>query len=112
MFESCWMRCARALVRRRIGSGSWRSVTEPYRILALDGGGLRGIFTAAVLCEAEDAYGRAFLERFDLLTGTSTGGIIALGLASGRTAREMLDFYRVAGPRIFSRRRLGHPIFG
>jgi patatin-like phospholipase/acyl hydrolase len=80
-------------------------VTEPYRILALDGGGLRGIFTAAVLAEAEDAFGSAFLDSFDLLTGTSTGGIIALGLASGRTCREMLDFYRKAGSTIFAKPR-------
>ncbi len=87
-------------------------MTEPYRILALDGGGLRGIFTAAVLSEAEDAYGPRFMDSFDLLTGTSTGGIIALGLASGRTCREMLDFYREAGPQIFGRRRLGHRFRG
>jgi patatin-like phospholipase/acyl hydrolase len=80
-------------------------VTDAYRILALDGGGLRGIFTTAVLVEAEDAFGPAFLESFDLLVGTSTGGIIALGLASGRTCREMLEFYRRAGPEIFRRPR-------
>lgn len=81
------------------------TLTEPYRILALDGGGLRGIFTAAVLAEAEDAYGPAFLDSFDMLAGTSTGGIIALGLASGRTCREMLDFYREAGSKIFENPR-------
>jgi patatin-like phospholipase/acyl hydrolase len=80
-------------------------VAEPYRILALDGGGLRGIFTSAVLTEAEHAYGAAFIDSFDLLVGTSTGGIIALGLASGRSCREMLDFYRHAGSEIFSRPR-------
>jgi patatin-like phospholipase/acyl hydrolase len=80
-------------------------VTEPYRILALDGGGLRGIFTAAVLAEAEAVYGPAFLNRFDLLAGTSTGGILALGLASGRTCAEMLRFYRDIGPRIFAKPR-------
>jgi uncharacterized protein len=80
-------------------------VSERCRILALDGGGLRGIFTAAVLVEAEDAFGPAFLDAFDLLVGTSTGGIIALGLASGRSCRRMLDFYRDAGPRIFAHPR-------
>jgi patatin-like phospholipase/acyl hydrolase len=63
------------------------------------------MFTAAVLAEAEDAFGTRFVERFDLLVGTSTGGIIALGLASGRTCREMLEFYRRAGPEIFRRPR-------
>lgn len=80
-------------------------MTEPYRILALDGGGLRGIFTAAALTEAENAFGFAFVDCFDLLVGTSTGGIVALGLASGRTCREMLSFYREAGPLIFSNPR-------
>jgi len=80
-------------------------VTEPYRILALDGGGLRGIFTTAVLVEAEETYGPAFLDSFNLLVGTSTGGIIALGLASGRSCREMLEFYRQAGPEIFNKPR-------
>jgi patatin-like phospholipase/acyl hydrolase len=80
-------------------------MTEPYRILALDGGGLRGLFTAGVLAEAEDAFGTGFLASFDLLVGTSTGGIIALGLASGRSCREMLGFYRDIGPRIFARPR-------
>jgi patatin-like phospholipase/acyl hydrolase len=79
--------------------------TNPYHILALDGGGLRGIFTTAVLVEAEDAFGESFLASFDLLVGTSTGGVIALGLASGRTCHEILDFYRTLGPKIFSRPR-------
>ena len=87
-------------------------MTEPYRVLALDGGGLRGIFTAAVLSEAEDAFGPAFVDSFDLLAGTSTGGIIALGLASGRTCREMLHFYRDAGKKIFSRPRRVRRLIG
>jgi patatin-like phospholipase/acyl hydrolase len=79
-------------------------VTKPFRILALDGGGLRGIFTAAVLCEAARVFGPAFIDSVDLLVGTSTGGIIALGLAAGKTPAEMLNFYKDAGPTIF-----GHP---
>ena len=87
-------------------------MTNPYRILSLDGGGLRGIFTAAVLLEAEDAFGPEFLDSFDLLVGTSTGGIIALGLASGRSCKEMLDFYRTIGPRVFARPRHVRRFFG
>lgn len=78
---------------------------KPFRVLALDGGGLRGIFTAAVLCEAERVFGPAFIESVDLLVGTSTGGIIALGLASGKTPSDLLGFYRNAGPRIFAHPR-------
>lgn len=87
-------------------------MSEPYRVLALDGGGLRGIFTAAVLSEAEDAFGPAFVDTFDLLVGTSTGGIIALGLACGRSCRQMLDFYRDAGEEIFRRPRRVHRLVG
>lgn len=79
-------------------------VTEPFKILALDGGGLRGIFTAAVLAEAARVFGPAFLQSVDLIVGTSTGGIIALGLAAGKAPSELLGFYQNAGPRIF-----GHP---
>lgn len=78
---------------------------DPYRILALDGGGLRGIFTAAVLTEMDDAFGAKFIDSFDLIAGTSTGGILALGLASGRTCRQMLQFYQEVGPEIFRRPR-------
>ncbi|KZS71503.1 hypothetical protein A4G29_20365 [Mycobacterium kansasii] len=86
-------------------------MTEPYRVLALDGGGLRGIFTASVLTEAEDTYGPAFLRCFDLLVGTSTGAILALGLASGRTCAEMLSFYRDTGPTIFAKPRRIRRVF-
>lgn len=90
---------------KRTDYGRVLLVTDPYRVLALDGGGLRGIFTAAVLAEAEDTFGAAFLKSFDLMVGTSTGGILALGLAAGRSCAEMLDFYRDVGPRIFARPR-------
>ena len=79
-------------------------MTKPFKILALDGGGLRGIFTAAVLCEAVRVFGPKFIESIDLLVGTSTGGIIALGLAAGKEPSELVTFYQNAGPRIF-----GHP---
>jgi patatin-like phospholipase/acyl hydrolase len=87
-------------------------VTNTYNILALDGGGLRGIFTAAVLTELENALGTNFIDSFDLIVGTSTGGIIALGLASGRTCSQMLNFYRDAGEVIFGNPRRFRRIFG
>jgi patatin-like phospholipase/acyl hydrolase len=76
-----------------------------YRVLALDGGGLRGIFAAAALVELESALGSDFLRSFDLMVGTSTGGILALGLASGRTSLEMLRFYRDVGAEVFDHPR-------
>ena len=60
-----------------------------FRILSLDGGGVRGAFSAAVLAALEQETGQSVVEHFDLITGTSTGGILALGLALGVPAAAM-----------------------
>lgn len=75
-----------------------------FQVLALDGGGVRGIFSAAVLADLEADTGRSVVELFDLVVGTSTGGIIALGLGAGLTPREILDFYVSEKNRIFPNR--------
>ena len=72
-----------------------------FRILSLDGGGIKGAFTAAVLAEWEKSTGRVIVDHFDLITGTSTGGIIALGLGLGIPAEQILQFYKEQGPKIF-----------
>lgn len=72
-----------------------------FQILALDGGGLRGIFSAAVLAALEEDAGVRVVDHFDLIAGTSTGGIISLGLGLGMRPREILDFYLKLGPRVF-----------
>lgn len=74
-----------------------------FRILSLDGGGIRGIFPAAVLAELEARYlgGRSVGGYFDLIAGTSTGGILALGLAAGLTAADLLKLYAERGCEIF-----------
>ena len=71
------------------------------RILSLDGGGIKGAFAAAFLETIEEATGKRIAEHFDLIAGTSTGGIIALGLGLGMSAREISEFYLNNGPRIF-----------
>lgn len=73
----------------------------PRRILTIDGGGLKGAMPAAFLTEVEEVSGQRIVDNFDLIAGTSTGGIIALGLALGLKASEILDFYLTRGPRIF-----------
>jgi patatin-like phospholipase/acyl hydrolase len=73
-----------------------------FQVLALDGGGVRGIFTAALLAGLEDDTGQPVVDHFDLVVGTSTGGIIALGLGAGLTPREILDFYVVERDAIFA----------
>lgn len=72
-----------------------------FRILALDGGGLKGAFTAAVLATWEKQTGLRVVDHFDLIAGTSTGGILAIGLGLGLSGQQMLDFYRERGPVIF-----------
>ena len=78
-----------------------------FRILSLDGGGIMGAFSASVLAtyelECQHRTGKGLVEYFDLITGTSTGGIIAIGLAMGATANEILDFYGRRGAEIFPR---------
>lgn len=71
------------------------------RILALDGGGIKGAFAAGFLEAIEECTGKRIAEHFDLIAGTSTGGIIALGLALGMSAKEIAQFYVNDGPRIF-----------
>lgn len=71
------------------------------RILALDGGGIKGAFAAAFLDTIEEATGKRVAEHFDLIAGTSTGGIIAIGLGLGMSAKEISQFYVNDGPRIF-----------
>jgi len=78
-----------------------KSENGRFQILSLDGGGLKGLFQASFLAGWEEAKGRRITEYFDLITGTSTGGIIALGLGMGFSARELLDFYVTEALAIF-----------
>jgi uncharacterized protein len=73
-----------------------------YRILSLDGGGIRGLLTAVILERLEEAR-PGFLERFDLFAGTSTGGILALGLAAGLAPAQLAALYEEKGAFVFER---------
>ncbi len=68
-----------------------------FRILALDGGGIKGAFSASALATLEETTGKRCVDHFDLIAGTSTGGIIAIGLGLGSSAREITKFYEVRG---------------
>lgn len=76
---------------------------KPFRILSIDGGGIRGILPATLLAEFEARHldGRSAGDYFDLIAGTSTGGIIALGLSVGMRASEILQIYIDHGEAIF-----------
>ena len=72
-----------------------------FRILSLDGGGIKGAFTASALAAIEDDIGEPIGDYFDLIAGTSTGGILALGLGFRIPAKTIMDFYKNMGPEIF-----------
>jgi len=85
-------------------------MNKPVKILAIDGGGIRGIIPATVLAHIEQLTGRPIAQLFDLVAGTSTGGILALGLTIPKTAeaglytaQHFVEMYEREGPRIFSR---------
>lgn len=72
------------------------------RILSIDGGGIKGVFPISFLAEIESALSlQSVGNYFDLIAGTSVGGIIALGLGLGLTGRSMADFFVNRGPDIF-----------
>ena len=83
------------LVHGRVSDG------VSFRILALDGGGIKGAFTASVLATLEALIAEPVGRHFDMIAGTSTGGILAVGLGMGLSPRDMLKFYRERGPVIF-----------
>ncbi len=75
------------------------------RVLAIDGGGIRGLIPALVLAELERRAGRRVFELFDLIAGTSTGGILACALCAPDPlpATELVKLYEEEGPNIFHR---------
>jgi uncharacterized protein len=79
-------------------------VPAPRKMLALDGGGIRGVLTLSILKAIEAKVGR-LCDYFDYIAGTSTGAIIAAGLAKGMTVDELIAFYRDTGTAMFQRTR-------
>ncbi|HLM09110.1 MAG TPA: CBASS cGAMP-activated phospholipase [Thermoleophilaceae bacterium] len=75
------------------------------RVLAIDGGGIRGLIPALVLAEVERRAGRRVFEMFDMIAGTSTGGILACALCAPDPlpAAELVALYEEEGPAIFDR---------
>lgn len=80
------------------------------KILSIDGGGIKGVFPAAFLAALERNTEKRVVDHFDLIVGTSTGGIIALGLGLGVPAADILRLYTEEGPAIFG--QLERPIIG
>ena len=87
-----------------------RRTSRPLRVLAIDGGGIRGILAVMVLAELERRTGKPVAELFDFIAGTSTGALVALGLTvpdeAGKprySARQVATFYEEFGAKVFSR---------
>jgi patatin-like phospholipase/acyl hydrolase len=82
-----------------------------FRVLSIDGGGMRGIYSAAYLaslerafCERRRCHGLDIGKAFQLIVGTSTGAIIGCALAKGKSPNEIINLYRSHGTRIFPRK--------
>lgn len=85
-------------------------MSKAFKILAIDGGGFRGVYPAHLLKRIEKEFDVRWRDSFDLIAGTSTGSIIAASLALGKSASEVLDIYSQHGADIFHkcfRPRLG-----
>ena len=74
---------------------------KTFKILAIDGGGIKGLYSSTILEHLEEKYNCSISDHFDLLCGTSTGGLIALALSLGIPAKTISDFYMNNGKRIF-----------
>jgi len=73
----------------------------PFRILSLDGGGIRGLVAARMLAAIEKQINQPLNEYFDLIAGTSTGSILASAIATGRTSAESVEIYKRTSSIIF-----------
>ena len=87
-------------------------MTDVLKVLSIDGGGIRGVIPATILAEIESRTHARIAELFDLIAGTSTGGILALGLVKPSAhdehqpqyaATELVDLYAKEGRHIFDR---------
>lgn len=83
-------------------------IEKPFRVLALDGGGMRGLYSATLLQVLAKRFDKRFHDNepdigasFDLICGTSTGAILACGLAAGISLDRVRKLYIEKGPVIF-----------
>ncbi len=74
---------------------------ETFYVLSIDGGGIKGLYSLYFLHEIEKKYKCNIYDCFDMFCGTSTGGIIALGLANKNSVTQIIEFYEKNGEKIF-----------
>ncbi len=76
-----------------------------YKILCIDGGGIRGVFSLEILKMLQEDLGKDIFQSFDCFSGTSTGALIVSALLKGFNPRELIHFYTIFGRKIFPKRR-------
>lgn len=76
-----------------------------FRILSIDGGGIKGLYSASILKKFEEKFHTLTSDHFDMICGTSTGGLIALAIALKIPAANICDFYINEGPIIFPKQK-------
>ena len=77
---------------------------KKFRILSLDGGGIRGLYSAKMLKRIEDECGVDFYDDFDLIIGTSTGSILAGSIVTKKPINEVISLYENEGEKIFNKK--------
>lgn len=97
-------------VRRYRRTGAASPGVAPFQILSLSGGGYRGLFSAVILEDLENKAGRPLRECFDLISGTSIGGILACGIATGVPAERIRREFERLGTKVFERPKVS--VFG
>lgn len=78
---------------------------KKFKILSVDGGGIKGLYSAYILKKFEDKFNTITSDQFDMICGTSTGGLIALAVALKVPATDICNFYIEEGPVIFPKQK-------
>jgi hypothetical protein len=100
---------------RRVNLADRLQRKGPRKLLAIDGGGIRGVLSLQILARIESLLQSEsqrpdyrLADYFDYVAGTSTGGIVAAGIALGMSVSEILKFYEENGPRMFDKANIIH----
>ena len=89
--------------RSRLSTRPGSAASDRFQILSLSGGGFRGLFTAVILEQLEAEARKPLRDCFDLIAGTSIGGILACGIACGIPAKQMREAFETNGASVFDR---------
>jgi Patatin len=81
-----------------------KSLLKTFKILSIDGGGIKGLYSASILKRFEEKFNCLTSDHFDMICGTSTGGLIAMAVSLKIPAKDICDFYINNGPKIFPTR--------